>query len=105
VDIKVLEAHFITIKEGSFLSTVDTLVEAQGVMLLCPKCFAANDGAVGTHSIIVPFEARGVPAHILGGLARWQVSGTSLADLTISPSIQLIGGCAWHGFIRNGDAA
>jgi hypothetical protein len=33
-------------------------------------------------------------------LARWQVSGESLATLTLSPSINIPGD--WHGFIQNG---
>jgi hypothetical protein len=86
---------------------VEALAEAQGIEFLCPVCFAKNRGAVGTHWCEVSFEGRGVkPAqgsHTDKGLpSRWTVSGTSLANLTLMPSIKLEGGCAWHGYITNG---
>lgn len=81
---------------------VDTLAEAHCVWLLCPKCFAANNGKAGTHQVCVYFKGSPVPDVINQGV-RWDVSGAGLDDLTISPSILCIGGCAWHGFITNGD--
>ena len=90
--------------------TVETLAEAQGVEFLCPKCFAENGGPVGTHWCSVSFEGRGVAddqgTHDAQGQpVRWQVSGTDLSDLTTQPSILIVGGCAWHGFITNGEAS
>jgi hypothetical protein len=88
--------------------TVKTLAEAQGVDLLCPKCFTKNAGNVGTHWITVTFAGRGALDHqgchgLDGKPTRWQVSGTSIEDLTTMPSILLSGpGCGWHGFIENG---
>ena len=94
-------------------------VDAQGVEFLCPKCFAAHAGPIGTHGVIVWFRGRGVPDDVEPGAARpvghekspkgrpaqrWDVSGTNFEDLTIKPSIALEG-CAWHGFITNGEAA
>ena len=35
-----------------YIVDVDALTEADGVWFLCPKCFAANGGAVGTHAVI-----------------------------------------------------
>jgi hypothetical protein len=93
---------------------VDTLAEAQGIWFLCPKCFAANGGAVGTHAIDVSFAGRGVAdnqgSHGRDGQpTRWAVSGTGFEDLTLSPSIDLAGrdgkGCCWHGFVTHGEAA
>ena len=81
---------------------VDALALAQGVWFLCPKCFQANGGRVGTHMVMCWFRERGVPDTATPGPARWAVSGTGLADLTLSPSIQLLGGCNWHGFVRGG---
>ncbi|HWG97193.1 MAG TPA: DUF6527 family protein [Nitrospira sp.] len=86
---------------------VNTLAEAQGIMFLCPVCFAANGGNVGTHSCEVTFEGRGaLPSQGTQnkqGPVRWNVSGDSYENLTTTPSIQLIGGCNWHGYITNGD--
>lgn len=33
----------------------------------------------------------------------WDRTGDTFETLTLSPSIQRVGGCAWHGFIRNGE--
>lgn len=103
-----------TIQWGGFecdvIQTVDSLAEAQGIRFLCPVCFKANGGSVGTHSVEVTFAGRGVGdefgSHNSEGLpSRWAVSGTGLDDLTTTPSVFLKGpGCGWHGYITNGDA-
>lgn len=84
------------------------LSEADGVQFLCPKCFAANGGKVGTHSVICWFAGR-VDGELDPKPGRWNPSGTGLDDLTFVPpgavSVQLIGGCNWHGFVSNGSAA
>jgi hypothetical protein len=89
---------------------VETLAEADGVMFLCPLCFknsGKNDG-VGVHSVICWFEDK-VPDHVRPGPGRWKPQGTGLDDLTFVPgkqscSVLLLSGCAWHGFVKNGDA-
>jgi hypothetical protein len=83
---------------------VETLAEAQGIRFVCPKC-AGGSG----HRCDVSFAGRGVPDHLgsqtdKGAPSRWSVSGTGFEDLTLQPSIQLIGGCNWHGYLLNGDA-
>lgn len=85
---------------------VETLADASSLFFLCPACFAKNGGAVGTHGIIVTFAGRGVPDdegshNSKGKPSRWNVSGTGLADLTLTPSIDV--GC-WHAYITNGEA-
>jgi hypothetical protein len=91
-------------KDGHiYHETVDTMAEAQGMILLCPKCFVTNGGEVGTHSVICWFVGRGVPDDAVPGPARWGASGLSLADLSLNPSVLLKGGCGWHGFITNGE--
>lgn len=35
---------------------------------------------------------------------RWDRTGDTIETLTLHPSIQRIGGCAWHGFIKEGNA-
>lgn len=90
---------------------VDTLAEADGIMFLCPLCFkasGAHDG-VGVHSVICWFEDK-VPDTTTPGPGRWKPQGTGFDDLTFVPgkgstSVQLLGGCNWHGYVVNGDAA
>ena len=87
---------------------VEKLSEAQGIFFLCPVCIVKNKGKVGTHLCEVTFSGRGVldedGVHGSDGRpTRWNVSGSDFSNLTTTPSIQLIGGCAWHGFITNGE--
>lgn len=112
--LRVLEASFIRYSVDpsgdEFLIEVDTLAEADGLRFLCPKCFAANGGVVGTHLVICWFEDR-VPPDLAPGPGRWSPKGTGLDDLSFVPgkrsnSVLLTGGgCAWHGFVTNGEAA
>lgn len=97
-----LEPSFYRIKATGIFQQVDTFEQAQGVRFLCPACFVANGGPVGTHSILCWFRGRGVPDTETPGPARWAASGTGLEDLTLSPSILLTSGCRWHGFVRKG---
>lgn len=103
--------------DGEYQIDVASLSEAQGVVFLCPLCYQHNDGSVGTHGVAVTFTDRGVTdaqgSHgTNGNPTRWKVEGgTTLDDLTLSPSILLEGGphgapdgCGWHGFVRNGEA-
>ena len=90
---------------------VETLAEAHHLMFLCPLCFAKNGGEVGTHSVMVTLAGRDVPAEAgsrdsEGNPSRWTiVGGSSLDDLSLSPSILLDAkrapevGCHWHGFV------
>lgn len=100
-----LEPHWMTEVHpgGHQEDRAGSQVDAQGIRLLCPKCFAENSGKRGTHSIIVPFANRGVPDDAYPGMARWAASGSTFDDLTTTPSILLLNGCAWHGFITNGE--
>ncbi len=105
-----LEAKFLLRYErgGSvFHREFDEFSSAHGVMFLCPKCFAANQGPVGTHRVICWFVGR-VPVNAVPGPGRWNPQGTGLDDLTfIGPgaaSVLLMGGCNWHGFVKDGGA-
>ncbi|MBI2801260.1 MAG: hypothetical protein HYX63_13445 [Gammaproteobacteria bacterium] len=83
---------------------VDEIADADGVRFLCPRCFTANGGAMGTHGIIC--WSPQVPEHLQPGPGRWSLTGTGIDDLSLiagSSSIQLTGGCLWHGFVRNGE--
>lgn len=82
------------------------LSEADGLRLLCPKCYLEEPaGPVGCHSIICWFVGR-VPDHLDPRPGRWVPSGSGIADLTFigpsSASVALLGGCNAHFFIRDG---
>lgn len=100
-----LDPQFITYRDTRWLHHVDTAAEAQGIIFLCPACFAKNAGPVGTHAIEVSFNNRGVSPgqgshNSQGQPSRWNVSGTGYADLTLTPSILID---CWHGFVTNGE--
>lgn len=82
--------------------------DADGVMFLCPKCFAANGGSVGTHRVICWFVGK-VPDDVDPKPGRWVPEGTGLDDLTFvgpaAASVLLTSGCGWHGFVSRGSAA
>lgn len=99
-----LDAAFIKLDDprGDF-SEMLTLSEAHGVQFNCPKC--------QTHSVVCWSRSRGVPDDVRPGPGRWKMEGTGLHDLTLNAdppsgarSVQLNGGCAWHGFVTDGDA-
>ncbi len=127
-----LDAHFVghyTDRDAQrSYRRVRTLRQAQGVMFQCPKCaegkvhVASRAGrrgfARGAHYVICwfrnPREWPPVPDTAEPGPGRWWVeaSSTGLADLTfghgepsLPKSVLLTGGCGWHGFVTNGDAA
>lgn len=95
---------------AEYIPTVDTLAEADGVMFLCPKCYAENGGPVGTHSVICWFVGK-VADQVDPKPGRWTPTGTDLHDLTFVPSagrshsVLLTGACGWHGFVTRGDAS
>jgi hypothetical protein len=85
------------------LHTVETLADAHGISFLCPKCFAGDH-----HSVICWFEGK-VPDDAQPVPGRWNPIGSGFDDLSFVPgaksnSVLLLGGCAWHGFITNGEA-
>lgn len=81
--------------------------EADGIFFLCPKCYDANGGPVGTHSVLCWFVGQ-VPDNLIPKPGRWVPSGLGINDLSFvgpgAASILLTGGCGWHGFVRNGEA-
>lgn len=105
-----LDAHFLRNLGDGVSEYTDGPVGVDGVMFLCPKCFAANCGKVGTHSVICWFVGR-VPDDLDPKPGRWTPAGSGLDDLTFVPgdppravSVLLTSGCGWHGFVRNGKA-
>lgn len=110
-----LEAEFLRYEkreDGIYHVRVDNIAEAQGVMFVCPLCYANLGKREGAHSVICWSRSRGVPEDASPGPGRWKLDGTSLDDLTLNAdppnqnrSVQLNGGCGWHGHVTNGDAA
>lgn len=101
-----LEARFIKYISDREYLRVDAIAEATGVQFLCPKCFQANNGPVGTHMVICWDPS--VPQSMNPKPGRWKLVGTSLEDLTLvaaSSSILLPPPCAWHGYVTKGDAS
>lgn len=98
-----LDPSFRRILDERTHETVDDIAQADGVMFLCPKCFVTNGGEIGAHSVIC--WSPKVPQTWPPTPGRWELRGTGLHDLTLvagSSSILLLGGCAAHFFIRNG---
>jgi hypothetical protein len=103
-----LEAKFLhDVQPSGSCRRSEVMADAAGVMFLCPKCFAANGGKIGTHSVICWFVGK-VPDNLDPKPGRWNPSGTGLNDLTFVPpgatSVLLTSGCGWHGFVKNGEA-
>ena len=98
-----LDPHFLKLSGALSYSYTDNMVDAEGLMFLCPACFWSNNGAAGTHAIIVWRPS--VPSDVRPGPGRWDFVGSGYADLTLkagSSSVQITGGCRAHFFIRNG---
>ena len=107
-----LDARLVSYQAGppEIHKHIDALAEADGLMFLCPKCYGANGGPVGTHSVLCWFVGK-VPDGIDPKPGRWTPAGTGLDDLSFVPgagrsnSVLLTSGCGWHGFVQNGDAS
>jgi hypothetical protein len=84
-----------TSPDGSW-GIIDSFTDAQGISFDCPCCGKK-------HRIVCWFDDRGTPSAIAADRGRWVASGSGLADLTLSPSIHLLGGCAWQGSVTNGE--
>jgi hypothetical protein len=97
-----IEGRFIRLGDrhpegGRPIETVEGMADAHAVGFSCPVC----RGGDAAHEIMIAFEGRLTKQDGLGN--TWLVSGTSLDDLTLSPSIQVRSApCQWHGFVRNG---
>jgi hypothetical protein len=78
---------------------VETLAEADGIWFHCPLCEESGN----RHSIRIGFHGKAVPGtygyNKKGKPVLWNVAGSDLTNLVLTPSIQLEGGCNWHGFV------
>ena len=81
---------------------------ADGLLLLCPTCWAAHGTDIGTHSILCWSPT--VPSDQAPGPGRWTLHGADLDHLTLrgaggSDSIHTPSGCGAHCYIRDGAVA
>jgi len=73
--------------------------QGQGLHFLCPKC--------RNHFLGVWFQnpLDGKSPYIRAGAGSsswWTRTGDSFETLSITPSILVVAGCGWHGYITNG---
>lgn len=109
-----LDPRFLTFDRGEDgyerYGAADGIEDAQGIMFLCPKCFAANGNMRrGVHQVVCWSRSRGVPDDATPGPGRWALYGTGYDDLTLAAdppnsmrSVKLARGCKWHGHITDG---
>lgn len=93
-----LDATFVQhMTDGNFRE-VAQIGEANGLLFDCPLC--------GKHSVLC--WDRTIPPDIPPKPGRWTITGSSLDDVTLNPSVNLNvrpdSACKWHGWVRNGDA-
>ena len=91
-----LDPRFLKCTSPGHYDHAADIAEAEGLMFLCPACFWSNEGAVGTHAMIV---WRPVPGPCPG------FDGTGYADLSLkagSSPVHVRGGCKAHFYIKGG---
>lgn len=100
-----LEPEFLSVDiETKIMTVVDTLGEADGISFLCPKCFAENNGPIGTHRVLCWTPQ--VPQKISPNPGRWSMNGFGFNNLSLvakSSSVALTGGCRAHFFVTKGE--
>lgn len=74
-----------------------------GLVFLCPICKGTkqNNPDDHCHHVGVRFSnpLDGAPAYPRG----WHRTGETLETITLAPSIMMLDGCKWHGFVENGE--
>ena len=108
------EAKFMKNTPARGWEETDQLDGADGVWFWCPCGYGKPEYPLDgprPHGVIVSFSnPRGcapAPADAgsqsrNGGPSRWQMSGTSLADLTLLPSVDVGTPSCWHGWVQGG---
>ena len=99
-----LEPQFLRRTDDTHFQNVDAIGDADGIVFICPKCFADNGmKRPGVHSVICWDPSVPQTTHLKPG--RWAMLGTGFEDLTLragSSSVLLTGGCNAHFFVENG---
>lgn len=100
-----LDPTFLIREDDKSFRMTDDIGKADGVEFLCPVCFKANGGSVGTHAIIC--WAPHVPQTTSPTPGRWNLVGTGYHDLSLvagSSSVLLhTAPCAAHFFVTDGE--
>jgi len=97
------DASFIAVEKD--VTTVryrelETVEGAQGVRFSCPMPQCGHLVQVYfSNPVGAPVAPDDEPPR-----PRWHREGTTLGDLTLRPSINIQGGCGWHGFVIKGVA-
>ena len=88
--------------DGSWIARrTDAVAGAHGLLHLCPLCWLRNGGPRGTHAMLcwTPEVPQTIPP--LGG--RWPMTGTGVADITLTGSVLISClPCQAHYFIARG---
>jgi hypothetical protein len=97
-------------ERGSWRRQGGQLDGAQLLFLWCP-CAFGNDSRA--HGLMIPFANPrnaavtqfnfGITGRDGKTKTRWQMSGTGLSDLTLSPSVDVGEPSCWHGYITQGE--
>jgi hypothetical protein len=80
-------------------ATIDTykISDGQSYQSIFMDCPLPDCG----HSILIPFSDEG--KNTSTGEAVWtRTSGSTIDDITLSPSYRLMSNCCLHGWVRNG---
>lgn len=110
------DAKFMTETTAKGHRYCDTLDGADGLWLWCPCGYGKPEyplEGARPHGVIVSFaNPRGctpAPAEAgsrsrAGGPSRWTIArGSRLADLTLTPSVDIGNPSCWHGYLTNGE--
>ena len=84
--------------EGEIMSVQGRPIRNDCLFFVCPVCPVCTDG----HGIMISFEK---PSIVDKGFVWTKVSGSSIADITINPSINCDvdnSGCKFHGWVKEG---
>jgi hypothetical protein len=102
VDLRPFLVRYVVEGDRILHRVVQTVAECQGIRFYCPL-----PGC--NHQIVCWSRSRGVPEDATPGPGRWKIEGDNLGDLTLNAeapggarSVQLNGGCNWHGFVTKG---
>lgn len=69
-----------------------------GVQFDCP-CGNRDEN----HGCFIPFDVALDGSTGVNGERGWKRTGDTFETLTLTPSIQRLEACRWHGFITNGE--
>ena len=94
-----LDPEFIRHFDGGGHQRVETMAEATGIKLLCPKCASGDRHWIICWSPVVPQSIMPKPG-------RWNMQGSGFDDLSLvagSSSVSLTSGCRAHFMVANGE--